>query len=101
MVVILQVDLYTTWGKIWSCGGAGQCGTCIVQVTTQHTAIADATSSSSGSLLLAQLFAQVVMAIELLKFVQQPVFRPDQLLKVRTYAATAKHLCVSVVCSGE
>lgn len=27
-----KVDLYTTWGKIWSCGGAGQCGTCIVQV---------------------------------------------------------------------
>jgi hypothetical protein len=27
-----QVDLYTTWGKIWSCGGGGQCGTCIVQV---------------------------------------------------------------------
>ena len=27
-----KVDLYTTWGKIWSCGGNGQCGTCIVQV---------------------------------------------------------------------
>ena len=27
-----QVDLYTTWGKIWSCGGVGQCGTCIVKV---------------------------------------------------------------------
>lgn len=27
-----KVDLYTTWGKIWSCGGAGQCGTCIVDV---------------------------------------------------------------------
>lgn len=27
-----KVDLYTTWGKIWSCGGAGQCGTCIVAV---------------------------------------------------------------------
>jgi hypothetical protein len=27
-----QVDLYTAWGKLWSCGGAGQCGTCIVQV---------------------------------------------------------------------
>jgi ferredoxin len=27
-----KVDLYTTWGKIWSCGGAGQCGTCIVNV---------------------------------------------------------------------
>lgn len=31
--LLLQVDLYTTWGKIWSCGGAGQCGTCIVQVS--------------------------------------------------------------------
>ena len=27
-----KVDLYTTWGKIASCGGGGQCGTCIVQV---------------------------------------------------------------------
>lgn len=27
-----KVDLYTTWGKVWSCGGAGQCGTCIVDV---------------------------------------------------------------------
>lgn len=26
-----KVDLYTTWGKIASCGGGGQCGTCIVQ----------------------------------------------------------------------
>ena len=29
---IYKVDLYTTWGKIWSCSGAGQCGTCIVRV---------------------------------------------------------------------
>jgi len=29
-----KVDLYTTWGKIWSCGGAGQCGTCIVDVVS-------------------------------------------------------------------
>lgn len=27
-----QVDLYTTWGKVWQCGGAGQCGTCVVEV---------------------------------------------------------------------
>ena len=27
-----KVDLYTTWGKIWTCGGNGQCGTCVVQV---------------------------------------------------------------------
>ncbi len=28
----MQVELYTTWGKIWTCGGVGQCGTCIVEV---------------------------------------------------------------------
>lgn len=28
-----KVDLYTTWGKMWSCGGGGSCGTCIVEVT--------------------------------------------------------------------
>jgi ferredoxin len=27
-----KVDLYTTWGKIWTCGGNGQCGTCVVEV---------------------------------------------------------------------
>ena len=27
-----KVDLYTTWGKVWTCGGSGQCGTCIVKV---------------------------------------------------------------------
>lgn len=33
-----KVDLYTTWGKIWSCGGAGQCGTCIVDVVSSSDA---------------------------------------------------------------
>ena len=28
-----KVDLYTTWGKVWQCGGGGQCGTCIVKVS--------------------------------------------------------------------
>ena len=38
-----KVDLYTTWGKVWQCGGGGQCGTCIVKVSIlycrhrQHT----------------------------------------------------------------
>ncbi|KAL0024772.1 hypothetical protein WJX79_005015 [Trebouxia sp. C0005] len=27
-----KIDLYTTWGKIWTCGGNGQCGTCVVEV---------------------------------------------------------------------
>ena len=27
-----KVDLYTTWGKVWTCGGNGQCGTCVVKV---------------------------------------------------------------------
>lgn len=30
-----KIDLYTTWGKIWTCGGNGQCGTCVVQVPVQ------------------------------------------------------------------
>lgn len=30
-----KVDLYTTWGKVWTCGGNGQCGTCIVKVCAQ------------------------------------------------------------------
>ncbi len=30
-----KVDLYTTWGKIWTCGGNGQCGTCVVEVQAQ------------------------------------------------------------------
>ncbi|MGK7894628.1 MAG: 2Fe-2S iron-sulfur cluster-binding protein [Microcystaceae cyanobacterium] len=29
-----QVDLYTFRGKLMNCGGAGQCGTCIVEVLT-------------------------------------------------------------------
>lgn len=28
-----EVDLYTTWGKVWQCGGNGQCGTCVVKVS--------------------------------------------------------------------
>jgi ferredoxin len=28
-----KVDLYTTWGKIMSCGGGGSCGTCVVDVS--------------------------------------------------------------------
>lgn len=30
-----KVDLYTTWGKVWTCGGNGQCGTCVVKVYAQ------------------------------------------------------------------
>jgi len=29
------VDLYTTWGKVVSCGGGGQCGTCIIEVKSK------------------------------------------------------------------
>ncbi|WP_416676909.1 2Fe-2S iron-sulfur cluster-binding protein [Egbenema bharatensis] len=28
-----QIDLYTLVGKMMNCGGYGQCGTCIVEVT--------------------------------------------------------------------
>ncbi|NCJ06301.1 2Fe-2S iron-sulfur cluster binding domain-containing protein [Synechococcales cyanobacterium C] len=28
-----QIDLYTLKGKLFNCGGYGQCGTCVVEVT--------------------------------------------------------------------
>ena len=28
-----QIDLYTLRGKLTNCGGYGQCGTCIVEIT--------------------------------------------------------------------
>ncbi|MEO1377796.1 MAG: 2Fe-2S iron-sulfur cluster-binding protein [Cyanobacteria bacterium J06635_10] len=27
------IDIYKVWGKMMNCGGAGQCGTCIVEIT--------------------------------------------------------------------
>ena len=27
-----KVEVYTTWGKVWNCSGAGQCGLCMVDV---------------------------------------------------------------------
>lgn len=27
------IDLYTFWGKMTNCGGYGQCGTCVVEIT--------------------------------------------------------------------
>ncbi len=27
------IDIYTLYGKMMNCGGYGQCGTCIVQIT--------------------------------------------------------------------
>ncbi len=26
------IDIYKMWGKMTNCGGAGQCGTCIVEI---------------------------------------------------------------------
>lgn len=31
-----QVDIYSAWNKVWQCGGAGQCGTCIVEVRSER-----------------------------------------------------------------
>jgi len=28
-----KADLYGLWGKVMNCGGGGNCGTCIVEVT--------------------------------------------------------------------
>lgn len=28
-----NIDIYKVWGKMMNCGGAGQCGTCIVEIT--------------------------------------------------------------------
>lgn len=27
------IDIYKVWGKMMNCGGYGQCGTCIVEIT--------------------------------------------------------------------
>eukprot|EP00877_Chromochloris_zofingiensis_P007219 jgi/Chrzof1/2750/Cz11g27240.t1 len=39
-----KIDLYTTWGKVWQCGGVGQCGTCIVQVAEGADLLSERTS---------------------------------------------------------
>jgi len=33
------IDIYTFWGKMTNCGGYGQCGTCIIEITDgmEHT----------------------------------------------------------------
>jgi len=36
-----KVDLYTTWGKVWQCGGNGQCGTCVVKVLEGSKLLSD------------------------------------------------------------
>lgn len=36
-----KVDLYTTWGKVWTCKGGGQCGTCIVKVINGSNLLSD------------------------------------------------------------
>lgn len=28
-----NIDIYKVWGKMMNCGGNGQCGTCIVEIT--------------------------------------------------------------------
>jgi ferredoxin len=28
-----NIDIYKVWGKMMNCGGYGQCGTCIVEIT--------------------------------------------------------------------
>ncbi len=33
VLIAEDVDLYTTWGKVWQCGGSGQCGTCVVEAS--------------------------------------------------------------------
>lgn len=43
-------DLYTTWGKIWQCGGAGQCGTCIVNVQQDDGLLSERTVTEQKKL---------------------------------------------------
>ncbi|KAI8463081.1 MAG: 2Fe-2S ferredoxin-type domain-containing protein [Monoraphidium minutum] len=45
-----KVDLYTTWGKIWSCGGVGQCGTCIVKVDAGMELLSERTATEDKKL---------------------------------------------------
>lgn len=28
-----NIDIYKVWGKMMNCGGYGQCGTCVVEIT--------------------------------------------------------------------
>ncbi|KAG2487420.1 hypothetical protein HYH03_013988 [Edaphochlamys debaryana] len=39
-----KIDLYTTWGKVWQCGGVGQCGTCIVEVKSGGELLSERTA---------------------------------------------------------
>ncbi|WIA35227.1 hypothetical protein OEZ86_003689 [Tetradesmus obliquus] len=45
-----KVDLYTTWGKLWQCGGGGQCGTCIVQVQEGAELLSERTATEDKKL---------------------------------------------------
>ncbi|KAG2428046.1 hypothetical protein HXX76_012030 [Chlamydomonas incerta] len=45
-----KVDLYTTWGKVWSCGGGGQCGTCIVDVKSGADILTERTDAEKKKL---------------------------------------------------
>eukprot|EP00891_Asterochloris_glomerata_P001349 jgi/Astpho2/1349/e_gw1.00024.56.1_t len=36
-----NIPIYTTWGKISNCNGAGQCGTCIVEALEDPDSLLD------------------------------------------------------------
>ncbi|GIL80902.1 hypothetical protein Vretimale_9396 [Volvox reticuliferus] len=45
-----KIDLYTTWGKIWQCGGGGNCGTCIVDVREGADLLSERTQAEKKKL---------------------------------------------------
>ncbi|MDB9495278.1 2Fe-2S iron-sulfur cluster-binding protein [Spirulina major CS-329] len=45
-----RVDLYTLRGKLTNCGGAGQCGTCIVEVLSGMNNLSERTETEQKKL---------------------------------------------------
>ncbi|GLI60709.1 hypothetical protein VaNZ11_002802 [Volvox africanus] len=45
-----KLDLYTTWGKIWQCGGGGNCGTCVVDVREGADLLSELTQAEKKKL---------------------------------------------------
>lgn len=43
-------ELYDTWGKLMNCGGAGQCGTCVVRVLEGGDLLSERTDAEVGHL---------------------------------------------------
>eukprot|EP00898_Chlorokybus_atmophyticus_P005278 jgi/Chlat1/5751/Chrsp38S05575 len=45
-----KIEMYTTWGKLSNCGGAGNCGTCIVEVLEGAEWLSERTAAETKKL---------------------------------------------------